>query len=226
MVRRILRTEKKQAPECKGKYVYCIIRAIEKRKSFGLIGVEGTVVYPLEYKDLTLVVSDVTMREYSVDEDEVEPHRIVVEQILKEYSVLPVAYGMVFKNRNLLQIAMSAGYAAIKKAFILVDDKVELGIKIFLPGEMDEIRRAKCTYDFLMGLKDIAADYKELKLFSSRLIMNTTFLVDRSQTNRFSEAVENLACGYGEIKVQYSGPWPAYNFVDIHILGNKRKGFR
>jgi len=226
MVRRILKAEKKPTEESKGKYVYCVIKAPEERKSFGQIGFEGSEVYTFEYKDLTPVVSDVTMREYQVSEEEVEPHRKVVERIMNEHSVLPVAYGMIFKNRKLLQIAMGAGYAAMKKAFVVVDDKVELGIKIFLPGEMEESRKAQCRSEFMAVLKEIADDQKDLKLFSARLIMNSAFLVNSSRVDRFSEAVGELTSKYSDVKVQYSGPWPAYNFVDIHILGNKRKGFR
>jgi hypothetical protein len=72
----------------------------------------------------------------------------------------------------------------------------------------------------------VASDSKELKLFSDRLILNSAYLVNRDGIGEFSDKVSLLAARYGEAKVQYSGPWPAYNFVDIHILGKKRKGFR
>jgi len=152
-----------------------------------------------------------------------------VEQIMREHSVLPVAYGMAFKNRKLLQIAMGAGYQAMQKAFEAVEGKVELGIKVFLPKELEgwsELQRAECRTNFLKNLQEKAADYKELKLFSDRLILNAAFLVERARMEKFSEHVSQLTSKYGGAKVQSSGPWPAYNFVDIHILGKKRKGFR
>lgn len=228
MVLKALRTEKQPA-DVKGKYVYCVIKAPEEKLSFGEVGFEGGEVYTMDYRDLAPVVSDVVFREYAVDESEVEAHKKVVEQIMRDHSVLPVAYGMAFKNRKLLQIAMGAGYQAMQKAFGVVEDKVELGIKVFLPKELEgwnEAQRAECRRDFLNGLKGKAADFKELKLFSDRLILNASFLVERAGTLEFSEQVSQLISKYGGAKVQYSGPWPAYNFVDIHILGKKRKGFR
>lgn len=228
MLRRTLRSER-HTPEGKGKYVYCVIKAPVDRMSFGRVGFEGEEVYTLDYRDLAPVVSDVAFREYAVDEEEVEGHRSVVEQIMREHSVIPVAYGMAFKNRKLLQIAMGAGYQAMQKAFEVVEERVELGIKVFLPKEFEdwnEAQRAECRADFLRGLKEKAVDFKELKLFSDRLILNTAFLVDRARVEEFSEQVSLLKSKYGGAKVQYSGPWPAYNFVDIHILGKKRKGFR
>ena len=228
MSRRTLRTDGHKPEESPGKYVYCVIKAPEEKKSFGNLGFDGNEVYTSEYKDITPVISDAAIREYSVDEQEVETHRKVVERVMAEHSVLPVAYGMIFKNRKLLTIAMGAGYAAMKKAFEVVENKVELGIKIFLPRGVEgwESKKSGCRADFLENLSGISADSKELKLFSERLILNTAFLVDRSKILEFSERVGEISSGYGEIKVQYSGPWPAYNFVDIYILGKQRKGFR
>lgn len=213
----------------KGKYVYCVIKSPPEKISFGELGFEGEEVYTLEYRDLAPVVSDVSFKEYDVSEQEVEAHSRVVEQVMLEHSVLPVAYGMAFKNRKLLQIAMGAGYPAMQKALTVIDDKIELGIKVFLPKDAegwDTARRERCRADFMQGLKSRAADCKELKLFSDRLILNVAFLVKTPDMDGFSEAVSLIESRYSDANVQYSGPWPAYNFVDIHILGKKRKGFR
>ncbi len=228
MIRRAQRSQR-QVPEGKGKYVYCVIRATDGKKSFGSIGFDGEEVYIFDYRDLAPVVSDIAFKEYGVDEQYVESHRRVVEEIMKEHTVLPVAYGMAFKNRKLLQIAMGAGYAAMQKAIDVIDGKVELGIKVVLPKDGDcwsAAKKEECRSDFLRSLMERASDSKELKLFSDRLILNSAFLVERDRIDVFSEGVSALADRYSEAKVQYSGPWPAYNFVDIHILGKKRKGFR
>jgi len=228
MARRILGAER-QAPEGKGKYAYCVIRCPSERESFGDLGFEGEEVYSLDYRALAPVVSDVAFREYDVNEAEVETHKKVVEQVMKKYSVLPVAYGMAFKSRKLLQIAMGAGYQAMQKALQVVDGRVELGIKVFLPKELEDWtagEKEECRSDFLTSLRNKAEDSKELKLFSDRLILNAAFLVDGARIEEFSEQVDKLAMKFEKPKLQYSGPWPAYNFVDIHILGSKRKGFR
>ena len=229
MVRRIRKAEK-DVPETLGKYVYCVIPSpIKEMKSFGNIGFDASEVYTMDYRDLSSIVSDVTYRDYAVDEQEVEIHRNAVEQILREYSVIPVAYGMAFKSKKLLQIAMSAGYQAMQKALPIVDGKVELGVKVFLPKDlepMNRVQKEECSADFLKSLLAVSSDSKKLKLFSERLIINSTFLVDKSTMNEFSSQVGKLQEKYHEMKVQYSGPWPAYNFVDIHILGGKRRGFR
>ena len=91
---------------------------------------------------------------------------------------------------------------------------------------MSSAQKEECSADFLNSLLAVSSDNKKLKLFSDRLILNSTFLVEKSAMDEFSLQVGRLKEKYTELKVQYSGPWPAYNFVDIHILGGKRRGFR
>jgi hypothetical protein len=231
LARRILKAQRQseQVSESQAKYVYCVISHPEERKSFGLLGFDASEVYTLDYRDLAPVVSDVAFRDYAVNEGEVEVHRRVMEHVMEEHSVIPVAYGMSFKSRKLLQIAMGAGYPAMQKALGVVGGKVELGIKVFLPKELeswDDAKRQECNSDFLQNLLAVSSDWKRLTLFSDRLILNAAFLVDKAKMEEFSMQVGNLTARYDTLKVQYSGPWPAYNFVDIHILGGKRKGFR
>jgi hypothetical protein len=225
----MIRKTERNASDSTAKYVYCVIPCPEERKSFGTLGFDAGEVYTLDYKDLAPVVSDVVYRDYAANEPEVVVHTNVVEQIMLEHSVIPVAFGMAFKTRKLLQIAMSAGYQAMQKAQQVVDNKVELGVKVFLPKDqilMEASRREECSSDFLQHLLAVSSDWKKLKLFSDRLVLNAAFLVDKSAVDEFSLQVGMLTEKYDMLKVQYSGPWPAYNFVDIHILGGKRKGFR
>lgn len=207
-----------------GKYVYCIIKSDGERKSFGSIGFGGEEVYTIEYKDFVAVVSDSPVKEYEATEEEVEVHKKIAEKVMKDYSVLPVAYGMVFRNKKILLLTMSKARKAMRKAMKAVDNKVELGIKVILPKEAAGWDGKQCESDF-GTLRKIAAESKKLKLFSERLILNASFLVDRDRIEEFSRAVGELKDKYESLKVQYSGPWPPYNFVDIHILG-KRRGFR
>jgi hypothetical protein len=210
-----------------GRYVYCIMKSPGEKKSFGNIGFGGQEVYTLEYRDFAPVISNAALKKYEASDEEVELHRKVVEQVMKEHSVLPVAYGMAFKNKKLLLIAMSVGYKAMKKAMNEVDNRVELGVKLFLPKENASWDgKEECRSVFLETLKKKAVQSKELKLFSERLILNTSFLIDRDKINDFSSEVEQLGNKYPDLKIQYSGPWPPYNFVDIQILSRKRGGFR
>ncbi|MDD2339695.1 MAG: GvpL/GvpF family gas vesicle protein [Methanosarcina sp.] len=218
----------KAAPE-NSRYVYCIIESQEETISFGNIGFQGHEVYTLDCKDFCPVVSNEKFKKYEIgNEEEINIHQKVVNEVMKQYSVIPVAYGMVFKNKKLVDVSMRAGKKAIKKAIKIVDNKVELGIKIILPRdtEIDNQKIEQCKTESIERLGKTASHSKSLDLFSSRLLMNTSYLVDKEKVQVFSDEVEKLKLKFTDYKFQYSGPWPPYNFVDIHILSNKKGGFR
>ena len=224
MARRVRRPEGGQQDTAK--YVYCVIRSTGGKESFGEIGYDGKEVYTLDYRDFSPVVTDSPYKEYGMDESEVEVHRNVIQCVMKDHDVLPVAYGMAFKSKKLLTVAMSVGYEAMKKALRAVEGKHELGIKVFLPKGVLTDHQEEIAKVYREGFQEIASEHKDLSLFSERLLLNTAFLVERGRIDEFSARVGELSAKHGDLKVQYSGPWPPYNFVDIHILGKKRKGFR
>ncbi|MCO5380948.1 MAG: GvpL/GvpF family gas vesicle protein [Methanosarcina barkeri] len=218
----------KSAPE-NSKYVYCIIKSQKETINFGNIGFQGHEVYTLDCADFYPVVSSEPFKKYEIDnEEEIITHQNVVNEVMKQYSVIPMAYGMVFKNKKLIDFSMRAGKKAIKKTIALVDNKVELGIKIVLPrdGGQDNQKIEQCKAESIERLGKITSHSKSLNLFSSRLLMNTSYLVEKEKVQAFSDEVEELKLDYKDYKFKYSGPWPPYNFVDIHILSNNKGGFR
>jgi hypothetical protein len=208
-----------------GKYVYCVISADGKRKNFCNSGIADTgEVYAFPYKEFAAVVSDSPMKEYEACDENIKAHEDVVRKILdEEDTVLPVAFNMVFKDKRTLLVTMNKARKALRKAYETVDKKVELGIKAILTK--DAIKEKKGNFvknfesDLLNTLDGKFASLKRLDLFSDRLALNIAFLVDRDKIEEFSEAIESLHTRYDSLKIQYSGPWAPYNFVDIRILG-------
>ncbi|MBC8520418.1 MAG: GvpL/GvpF family gas vesicle protein [Methanomicrobia archaeon] len=211
-----------------GKYVYCVVKSGEEMRSFGDIGIENTgEVYTIPYKEFAAVVSDSPMKEYEAREENVKEHEEIARKILLEgHTVLPVAFNMVFKDKRTLLVTMSKARKALRKAYETVDKKVELGIKaIFSKDALKTIEKSRDEFvkefesDLLKTIDGKFASSKKLDLFSDRLALNMAFLIDRDKIEEFSEAIEPLYNKYDSLKIQYSGPWTPYNFVDIRILG-------
>lgn len=218
----------KSRPMENGVYVYCVIRAPGEAKSFGNIGFGGNEVYTIDYKEFSSVASVAPLKKYDMEnEKEIETHQNVVNEVMKDNSVIPVAYGMIFKNRKLVLASMRVAQKAMKKALKVVEGKVELGIKIISQQEQTGRPEAGPFIDeFEKELGKVSSDSKKLKLFSKRLVMNKAYLVDKDRVDTFSDSVEALKSKCKVFNVQYSGPWPAYNFVDIKILSKHREGRR
>ncbi|WP_347834930.1 GvpL/GvpF family gas vesicle protein [Gracilibacillus sp. JCM 18860] len=51
-----------------------------------------------------------------------------------------------------------------------------------------------------------------------RMLLNASFLVDRDKEETFDQLVNEAHEKWQDkVEFKYSGPWPAYNFVQIHL---------
>ncbi|MFH1365641.1 MAG: GvpL/GvpF family gas vesicle protein [archaeon] len=209
-----------------GEYVYCIIKKENMPKDFSIKGIDNSSISCAPYMDLAAVLSKTELKDYEPNEENVTKHKQVSLHVLQDTTVLPVAFGMVFKSRGVLITTMRKVYGTLKRNLRLTDNKVELGVKALFNEEMNEAEKEEfkktCEKDFIETLNKIAVGSKQGKLFSERLAFNISFLVDRDKIEEFSKAIEKLINKYKSLKVQYTGPWPPYNFVDIKIMAKGR----
>lgn len=212
-----------------GKYVYCIIGSGERR-SFGDIGIENNgTVYTIPYKDIAAVVSDSPVKEYDLNEENVMSHMRIVTQVMEENTVVPMSFGMVFKDEEKLLAILEASYEVLKEALSRLDNKVELGVKVIIPKaamqSAEDLFGGKsigdfvkqCSWDFLQALNRVAVTSSEGRLFSDRLVLNAFFLVEKDKLDQFQKVLEEVDDRYKFLKTQYSGPWPPYNFCQIKL---------
>lgn len=202
------------------KYVYCIIANTEKPASFGNKGIGNfSEVYTIPYKGISAVVSDTPLTDYQSTEENIKAHNEVATLVMKEHTVIPMAFGMAFKDKEVLLSVLEKSYDAIKKSLALLDNKVELGIKIVLGKELMELLGEKkiqfASYIF-ESLKKKAVESVNAKLFSERLLLNASFLVEKNKIKEFSKEVDEVEKMLAP-KIQYTGPWPPYNFAKINI---------
>jgi len=212
-------------------YVYCIMAKDDAPKKLDMKGIENSEITVFRYQDLVAVMSKTPLKEYEPIEKNVEKHKAVELHLLKDHTILPVAFGMVFKSSGVLVNTMRKVYPVLKKSLRLVDNKIELGVKAIFPKEMENFNlngmsreefQEECENDFVDTLSKIAVESKKGKLFSERLVFNRSFLVDRDKVDEFSEVLGKLDDKYAALQTKYTGPWPPYNFIDIRVMGRGR----
>ena len=136
---------------------------------------------------------------------------------------------MVFKDKGIVLGTMKKVYPLLWKSLKRVENKVELGIKVVVPKEKKELDGLlngksleefgkECEAEFIENFGDMTVSVKKDKLFSERLICNQSFLVEKDKVDKFTEKVEELRNKFKALKIQYTGPWPAHNFVNIRIM--------
>ena len=136
-----------------GKYVYCIIR-LDKPREFGNIGIgEGAnSVYSVHYRDLVAVVSDTPIVIHEPTRENVLAHELVNETVMREFSVIPMSFGTVFRSEEDVSELLRSTYQAFTDVLDKMQDKIEFGLKILWDRDKviaeiertnEEIRRLK-----------------------------------------------------------------------------------
>ena len=211
--------EKKKRRKVGGKYFYAMISSSEDNK-FGDIGMNDEEIYTLPYRDVAAVVSDTPIKEYELTEENTRRHEAALRKVMEEYTLVPVEFGTVINNERILKRLLRRAYKPTKECLKLVDNMVELGVKAILKKDIVyfEKERGKITStEILESLKKKARQSVSGELFSDRLILNESFLVDKDKVDEFSEEVSRIEESYPMYKFLYSGPWAPYNFVYIRI---------
>ena len=114
-----------------GKYVYCIIKSPEER-DFGPIGIgEATGrVYTVHHQDLAAVVSDTPIRIYDPTRENVLAHELVNETVMREFTVIPMSFGTIFRTKEDIMELLRSTYRAFDDVLNKMRDKIEFGLKV------------------------------------------------------------------------------------------------
>lgn len=200
------------------RYVYGIVRAEPLELSVDAVG-DADRVYTVEFGSLAAVVSDIDTREPEQNDENSRAHDAVLRAVLEHgdgRTVVPMRYGMVFEHDRAIENVIRSSRRAIEDALTELDGMVELGIKLVTPAEGIDDPDA-VVKDVVETLGVHAESATDGDLFSDRLILNRSFLVPQENREAFGDAVDEVKRNHPELRVQYTGPWAPYNFVDIEV---------
>ena len=162
-----------ETPE--GKYLYCIIRSPQPRQFTSLgIGERGDVVRTVSYRDLAAVVSDSPVAEYDNSRRNMMAHTHVLEEVMREFTILPARFGTVSPGDNgvkaIQEQVLQRRYGEFLGLLGELKGRVELSVKAFwyedaIFGEIVEqsppISRLR---DSLMGRPAEETYYERIRL--------------------------------------------------------------
>lgn len=120
-----------------GKYLYGIIGTSEER-NFGPIGIGGREVETIACRDLSAVVSNAPMGRYVLSKENLLAHERVLEQVMKDQTLLPVRFCTVAANAEEIRQLLDQRNRELKHLLRDMDGKVELGVKAFWK-DMDRV---------------------------------------------------------------------------------------
>jgi len=144
-----------------GKYVYCIIKSTDPR-SFGSIGIggRGDEVYTVHYEGLAAVVSDTPLVVYDPTRDNVFAHEQINETVMRDFTVLPMAFGALFRTEQDIVELIRGTYDALRDVFAKMEGKVEFGLKV--------------NWDRDLVIAEIEKENEEIRQLKNQITLRTT----------------------------------------------------
>lgn len=203
-------------------YVYGVIE--NEDLDLEIKGVNGADrAYTVDYQSLSAVVSDIDTVEPDRSDENVKRHDEVLQTILEHdggRTIVPMSFGMGFKNERTLKNLLRNARPVFTRTLREIDGMIELGLKVLTEADAS-VDAEEITADVEERLDPISVNVVENELFSDRLVINRSYLVERADREAFNEAVGAFEDAHDGLLVQYTGPWAPYNFVDIEITAQR-----
>lgn len=116
-----------------GKYLYAIIACPEARtfKARG-VGERGDGVYTINHRRIAAVVSDSPIVEYDSSRRNMMAHTLVLEEVMEEFTLLPVRFGTIAPDTESVgERLLARRYDEFTQLLGQMEGRVELGLKAF-----------------------------------------------------------------------------------------------
>ncbi len=138
-----------------GKYLYCIIPS-GKACSFGPLGVggRGDELYTVCFNGIAAVVSNSPAMKYSVSRENTIAHEKAIEEVMKEYTVLPVRFCTIAGDEEKVRKILEKECENFKGLLNNLKDKKELGLKAIFKEDV---------------YNDILEKYEDIKTLKAKL---------------------------------------------------------
>ena len=139
-----------------GKYIYCII-ASGRPRSFGPFGIggKGEELTTICFDGIGAVVSDSPIMKYPLSRDNMIAHEKAIEEVMKEYPVLPVRFCTIAEDEEKVAKILEKEHDRFAELLKTMAGKTELSvIAIF---------KEDAIY------KDITEKYQDIRAFKERI---------------------------------------------------------
>ncbi|SIR81520.1 GvpL/GvpF family gas vesicle protein [Natronorubrum thiooxidans] len=176
-------------------------------------------VYTVSHRRLSAVVSTIDTTDPEETDADAQRHDDVLREIMDRdggRTIVPMQFGMAFESDRALKNVLRGAKPAFRRAINDIEGRIELGLKLVREEDADVDVDAveKAVAD---ELNPIAAQSVPNDLFSDRLVLNRSYLVDRDDRERFDEAIARFEDEHDDLIVRYTGPFAPYSFVDVKI---------
>ncbi len=228
-------------------YIYCISH--DTKIDIKVEGFHNELVSCIVYKNLVAYVSLTNFTYLEANFDNLQKHEEVIGCVQEKAAVLPMSFSTICKSEEKVLELLKTYYTQFNQNLERIKGKEEMGIKVFYrldfeaedkqdkelmtnPKEymMKRYERfqtrqnridnvLKPIEDYHKKLVECASESIAVRPLKNNLIFNASYLVEKGRRTEFDQAVRELIRNNPTYKIHYSGPWPAYHFVNIDREG-------
>ena len=205
-----------------GKYIYGIAEEPKVRR-FSFPGVEDAEVYTINHDGIAVIVSDTQLQEIDPIRKNVHTHTVVQDELLKEYTLLPMGFGMIAASEDEVRRLLEKNYKGLVDELNRLAGKVEVEVKVFwdreaiikeLQGENQELTKLKSKIRAALSCNE-----------AQRLLIEAGKLVERIVTDWKARYAEQVCAILGQLALdtQLNKLIGIHNILNASFLINRSR---
>lgn len=170
-------------------------------------------------RELAAVVEEGDFRTHGVQDADLERQLDVIASVFNQDAVLPAPVGTIFRSEDVLQKWMELHYVALSDALAWVEDRVAARVHITRAGGRESDREAgsdlaAIAAEVTRSLRRHAVASVPLRSEQvTGIMLSAAYLVERNLWQEFSDAVGDERERHEHVTMEFTGPWPPYDFV-------------
>jgi len=151
-------------------------------------------------------------------------HGEIIGVYTKRGAVLPAPVGVTFRSRQAVTRWLELHYVALSDALSFVDDRVVGRVHVWRPGDAEErdvgSDLAAAAADALRDLRRSAVATVPLRTEQiTGIVLSAAFLIEQELWKEFASKVEEQGSRATNLRLELTGPWPPYDFVQMQFGG-------
>jgi len=153
-------------------------------------------------------------------------YRAVIELAFAERSVVPLPCGTIFRSRASVERWLELHHSPLQEALEFVAERAMMRVRVGVAGAPATEAAAASVdgrlWTALRGLKgDAIAAIPVVSGAEARAERAAVcaYLIDRDEIGAFEQRVASLTSAEPHLRVELSGPFPAYDFVQMDFGG-------
>ena len=160
-----------------GEYIYGIVGEPQLRR-FSFPGVGEADVYTINYQRIAAIVSDIEFPEIDPTRKNVQAHTVVQDELLKEYTLLPMGFGMVATSKDEVRGLLEKNYEGLTSELNRLAGSIEVELKLYWDPETI--------------IKEIQGENQELSRIKAKINTGSSFLEKRNLLIEAGKLVDNI----------------------------------